>query len=158
MAKTPDSIPVTLNIDVTAKGRAVVALADASEATAAALLDVLAARQASGDSDGKDLGRLVMAARRSADKADWLADRSLARANLARAAALLIAAIENADAEDDEAAALPVVGRMAWHKNHDLDPRRVVRVEAESVYLELPGGVAGPFPASNYTYSEAGQR
>lgn len=48
----------------------------------------------------------------------------------------------------------PVVGAMASHISGALDPRMVTKVSTlgNQVWLRLPGGEAGPFPASNYVY------
>jgi hypothetical protein len=102
VTETPPTIPHTLTPTLedgqtTAKGLALVALADATDATAAAIVHVLAARQAA-DIDCDDVGRLIAAAGRTAIGADWIAEPSDARSNIAIAAALLVMAIETVDA------------------------------------------------------------
>jgi hypothetical protein len=49
---------------------------------------------------------------------------------------------------------IPQVGDIATHTSGKLDPRKVARVEAGDVWLELssPTSLMGPFPASSYTF------
>ena len=41
------------------------------------------------------------------------------------------------------------VGDLAEHKD-GMDPRTVLRVEGEQIWLDIMGSEAGPFPAENY--------
>jgi hypothetical protein len=50
----------------------------------------------------------------------------------------------------------PKVGMWALHKNGNLDPRQVVQVspDSEFVWIDIMGRKSGPFPASQYKFSE----
>ncbi len=138
------------------KGRALVALADASDATVAAVVDVLAARQAVEFDDAADLVRIVdHAANRILDAAYPAADdiAGNARTNLATAAALLLAAIETIDHQPSAEPVPPTVGYLAWHKTMGLDPRPVTRVEGDQIWIDIIGTEGGPYPADHYTYT-----
>ncbi len=101
---TPHTVALVLEQDrqVTAKGRVLVALADASEATAAAIVEVLAARQADHAIDAADVDRLAFAAGQHASDVGRMHYRGVVepgvvRRRLAKAAAYLLAAIETLD-------------------------------------------------------------
>lgn len=52
----------------------------------------------------------------------------------------------------------PRIGDLAWRKSGSLDPRPVVYINADHVWLEIAGSVAGPFDRSNYSYSATKRR
>lgn len=44
-------------------------------------------------------------------------------------------------------------GDLADHVSGELDPREVVRVDGNYVYLDILGQTCGPFPKDNYTFT-----
>lgn len=53
----------------------------------------------------------------------------------------------------DDRHPFPLVGDLAWHHTGSLDPRKVMKFDGASVWLDISGKEGGPFHAANYTYS-----